>query len=733
MNASKAKRTHETGRGWLRDRFRFGGRASSLGLVAGCCWLWLWAVAGAQSLRLEKFPAGGAGAGFRELESGGYEITGPMSVLATTVGGAAPGAAAEGLVLEFEAFCIGGVPAFAVLPGPPYQAATHRRLPAIGHSEVWTPYAARLAWPEKPMPEGWKSLRLDLPLPAGRVLQMRHVRLRPERPGEFEMRAKAPTIGTEELLSYLDGAFPGRIEHVAAGAEQMLIRGRYDGAAEGLRLAEVPMEYLENQPERFESIHELRLDGEGRFVVSLPRLRDRQGRPHDRLLSRWQLVVKDADGRIRPRSHARYADQVHCQQPELPAVVPASKKGLGGWHAGRIAGELEELGIAAVTVNVMIHSLVALQPGPGTQPFEWQGRTWHARQDALERLDRTFREAAGLGAQVSAILLVANPARSNEPVVRKLGHPDAEREGTFAMPNVTDPEGIALYGAILRCMAERWSRADGKYGRVHHWIMHNEVDAARVWTNAGNDKSAETYVDLLQRSMRLMHLIAAQYDPHARPFLSLTHHWAHPGPAGWYGSKRMIDLLARFGAVEGDFPWAVAHHPYPQDLRNPRTWEDHQATFDFETAKITPRNLEVLDAYMRREALRYRGQVRPVHLTENGFNSPDYSEASLADQAAGMAYAWKKIQRLDSIEVWHYHNWVDHRGEGSLRIGLRKFPDEPGDPLGKKPIWYLYRALGTPEEEEACRPWLARMGMRSWEEIHHPGPIPEAARAPAGR
>ena len=86
-------------------------------------------------------------------------------------------------------------------------------------------------------------------------------------------------------------------------------------------------------------------------------------------------------------------------------------------------------------------------------------------------------------------------------------------------------------------------------------------------------------------------------------------------------------------------PSEVSHHPYPQSLFNPRTWEDTQATFDFNTKKITPQNLEVLDAYMKLPSLRFQGQVRSVHLSENGFNSKDYSAEKLEDQAAGMALA----------------------------------------------------------------------------------------------
>jgi hypothetical protein len=92
----------------------------------------------------------------------------------------------------------------------------------------------------------------------------------------------------------------------------------------------------------------------------------------------------------------------------------------------------------------------------------------------------------------------------------------------------------------------------------------------------------------------------------------------------------------------------------------------------------------------------------------------------LRDQAAGMAYAWKKIQNLSSITAWQYHNWIDNRHEGGLRIGLRKFPDEPGDPYGKKPIYHLYQALGTAREDELCAPYLPHIGKKGWQEIMQP-------------
>ena len=668
-------------------------------------------------LRLERFD--GPNPSFIQTPAGVTEIHGPMSVRAIPATPVPDG----NLVLELEYFCAGGLPTFAVLPGPPFESKTARYLPALGNRETWSPYAAALSQPGKPMPPGWSQLRLDLPLKADRVLQVRNVHLRPERPGEFEAKTTPSTSVAEAavLEAYLKRATPSGIERVEVGAQTIRISGKAVGFTDDLVLADVPMEFLVGSGKRYESLIPVTAGADGNFALEVPRFCKRDGRDYDRLTSRWQLFRKKADG-YEALTHGHYADAVACRSPELPPAKPKTKKGLGGWSPNRLPDELDELGISAVTVNLMIHSLVSLDPAPGHTPFQWQGRTYYADEKALAGYDSTFREAEKRGVMVSAILLVANPARGGDKVVRLLGHPGAAKDGTFAMPNVTSPDGLALYGAILNLITERWSKTDGVHGRVHHWIIHNEVDAGWVWTNAGELPDV-VYMDLYQRSMRLVNLIARQYDPNSRPFISLTHHWANKGEGHWYGSKRMLELLTGFCRAEGDFPWALAYHPYPQDLGNPRTWEDGQATFEFNTAKITPKNLEVLDAFMKLPALLDHGKVRPVHLSENGFNSKDYSEKSLVDQAAGMALAWKKIQSLSSIEAWQYHNWIDNPGEGGLRIGLRKFPDEPGDPLGKKPIWFLYQALGTPKEDEIAARYLPVIGVTSWDQVLHQEPI----------
>ncbi|HEX3134786.1 MAG TPA: DUF5722 domain-containing protein, partial [Planctomycetota bacterium] len=134
--------------------------------------------------------------------------------------------------------------------------------------------------------------------------------------------------------------------------------------------------------------------------------------------------------------------------------------------------------------------------------------------------------------------------------------------------------------------------------------------------------------------------------------------------------------------------------------------------------------IEVLDAWARQPESLFNGRVRAIHLSEQGPNSPDYREQSLNEQAAAMAYVWKKISRLDSILNFEYHNWVDNRGEGGLRIGLRRFPDDREKPLGTKPVWDVYKALGTSDEDRACAFVLPMIGLKAWDEAVHRGLIP---------
>ena len=211
-------------------------------------------------------------------------------------------------------------------------------------------------------------------------------------------------------------------------------------------------------------------------------------------------------------------------------------------------------------------------------------------------------------------------------------HPDAQPRGVFAMPNLTTEEAARHYRAAIHFLTSRYATPGL---RISNWVIHNEIDQAGTWTNMG-DQPLPRYLDAYTRSARLVYHTARQHDPFARVFISLTHHWAKQSSGhGTYTVRDLLDLWSEIAQAEGSFDWGVAYHPYPQDLRNPDTWDDTDVSFDFDTPYITPKNIEVLPAYL--------GPHRPILLSEQGFNTPTLSLTDQKRQAAGLIYMFREI------------------------------------------------------------------------------------------
>ncbi|MBC8136225.1 MAG: hypothetical protein H8F28_10090 [Fibrella sp.] len=636
-------------------------------------------------------------------------------------------------VLAFEYFSTTGTGTVQVFLDPPVSEARSVHGANLSRSEGWSRYAVDLNPARGDSVGKVRALRIDLGSEAGRVLQIRGLELRARTPQEERLAERLVVFREgakrkeQRLRDHLTRKYASHVSRVAVTDKNIQIAGTVRGvnAGSALFLAEIPLwaDVFEAKS-ALRSLTPIRPDTRGRFTATIARHAPGGGKSpekytRDRLLSHWAVVGKNGN-RYELLSQARYPDAIQSRSPDLPEEKPRNKKGIGGLAADRPLSDLTDLGLSAATVNIVLNGLVSTTSGAGKTPFRYAGRTWYADDGQIADLDRTMREAAKHRLIVSAIVLIGQGANApSSSFSHRIAHPDADPAGIFVMPDVISERGLTAYAAVINFLAERYSRKDGRYGRIHHWILHNEVNAGWVWTNAG-EKSALMYMDLYQRSMRTVHLIARQYDPHARVFISLEHHWNMVPQANFYRGQELLEKLSEFSRIEGDFNWGIAFHPYPQNLFEPRVWEDNEIDFTFGTRKITFRNLEVLDAWVKLPRMRYGGkQLRTVHLSEQGLNSRDYGETALRDQAAGMAYTWNKFKDLATIEVFHYHNWVDNRGEGGLRIGLRKFPDEPGDPLGRKPIWFVYQSLGTVQEAVVTAPYKSVVGVREWGEVRH--------------
>lgn len=525
----------------------------------------------------------------------------------------------------------------------------------------------------------------------------------------------------KDIPVYLYKQHACEIKRVAVGETSIQIEGNRRGLPGEIYLCEVPI-FGELTEQEFLSIR--KIDPGQDFRVTEQRYAEVEGQQYDRLYSRWVLAQKTQNGYF-ICSHARYPDQVQSAH-EGPLELPTSRKGLGGYSAYRSAPEsdLDDLGITSATVNIWVNQFLRSTPSEQHLAFEYNGKTYYADEEAVRKMDTTLISTAKRNIIVSAIILISPERKSTDKTVgRLLEHPDFDPAGIYSMPNMTQLESFNLYAAAMDFLAKRYSRPDKKFGRIHHWIAHNEVDAGWVWTNMGK-KTALLFMDTYLKSMRMLYYTARKYNPHAEVLITLTHYWQERHNQYCYPSAQLLDLLIDYTKAEGDFKWGVAHHPYPESLFEPKSWFDTKVNFTYDTPQITFKNLEVLDAWIKQERALYQGKTkRTLYLSEQGPNSKDYSTPALMEQAASMAYAWQKMKGLDGIDAFQFHNWQDNRGEGGLRIGLRRFPDDEEKPGGTKPVWDVFQALETDAEDQVCAFAKDLIGIESWDEVKYKGPI----------
>lgn len=558
-------------------------------------------------------------------------------------------------------------------------------------------------------------LRLDFGQKSGVTIQIRKMYFRAMNEAEKEEQESEENKAQYEqelstnLQKYLQASYRSEVTSVEVKPFLIDIKGNCVGDGE-FSLCEIPPYLDVTQVKEFEYKTPIT---DPSFSLSLSRTAERDGIEYDRALSKW-VIVKTEDGKETIDSHAHYADDIQASQSMSPMQL-TTKKGLGGFHLNAVESDLDDLGIGSVTVNIPFTAYMFTSDRGNCIPHTYGGKTYYFDRGGIENMDATLRATTRRNIVVSAILLIQPAASCPDPEIGKLlQHPDYTSQGIYTMPNMTNPESVNCYAAALDFLASRYCRADNQYGRINYWIMHNEVDMGLDWTNMGA-KSIWLYTDTYMKSMRMCYNIARQYDPNAEVLGSFTHHWAQSSGAN-HPSKDMLEMIVKYSKLEGDFKWGVAHHPYPDDLSEPKTWLDKNATFSMSSPKVTFKNLEVINKWILESENLYMGTTkRTLWLSENGTNSPTYSEEDLNEQAAGFAYAWKKIKALDGIDGIQWHNWIDNRSEYGLRIGLRRYPDDEEDPLGKKHVWYAYQAAGTDQEDVVFEPYLDIIGIDNWD------------------
>ena len=574
-------------------------------------------------------------------------------------------------------------------------------------------------------------LRFNVTSAVGNVIKIRNLTLRELTDEEKSAQAEAEAFAADKqafadrVTNYLDASFTSQVTQVEVTSTEVIVRGITSGS-ERFAVAEItPYENI-TEMETFPHLTAVRSSD---FAIRLPRYVDRDGYNYDRLLSKWAIVSLD-DSKQTLASHARYADKVTAKRS--PAEFkPTGKKGLLGTPTHTTSDGVRDL--TALNLNIACNGFhlqewLMLHPytnnGVAPVKYEYGGKTYYINGAKINEFDNLIKNYCAQNMQVVMYVQIWTNIITDDEMFQILVHP--ERNGGIQLfPNVTTPDAINAYAAIITFLADRYSQSSAM--RVHHWIAHNEVNAQEVWANMGNNQPEMYFTDTYLKSMRLIYNITRQYDQNAATLACFEHNWSVAGSNdAKYPAKSVLNNINKYCLAEGDFWWGLGHHPYPYNLSVGRYWDSSVAyadplyvNFTQSTPCVTFYNLEVLQDWAYLSENLYQGtKKRLIYLCEQGVNSPDYSDTSLNNQAAGVAYAWKKVENLDAIDGFLYYAWTDNTGDGSLRLGLRKFNDTTYK-QERKPSWYVWQAAGTSNEESVFAPYLSVCGLTDWNQVMH--------------
>ena len=442
-----------------------------------------------------------------------------------------------------------------------------------------------------------------------------------------------------------------------------------------------------------------------------------------RLYSRFVVALKIGDTyqAISAPIYVTNPGDVASFTEEYPEAM--SKKGL--LIELDMLGDAMELGVKHTTINIPYHHIIG-----GNLKYHYNGKDYYFNEELIASYDKMISSFSNNGIIVTAILL--NGWNDAHPELHEAGLAKSSSAFYYGF-NVSTPEGYETTRALFSFMAERYSGADYKHGRVSNWIVGNEVNNNKNWNYVGPMDLA-SYTKLYEKNFRVAYTAIKSRSKNARVFFSTDYEWKKQNTNLQYAAKDFIDLFNAGISAEGNIEWGLAYHPYPYPMTEPEFWDDDQTGMvneTFESPVINFKNLHVLTDYFQQAHMRTAGgQVRHIILSEEGFTSDSISRGKVYDiQAAAFAYAYYLVDNNPYIDAFILNRQVDAitEVETSCAFGLwtvdMSRPDKVIAVMPKN-IYQVFKHIDTRKSLRYSEFAKSIVGISDWSEVI-PGFDPE--------
>lgn len=457
---------------------------------------------------------------------------------------------------------------------------------------------------------------------------------------------------------------------------------------------------------------------------------DRYAGEIDLLLCRFEV---DVDGKM--LDGVRYVtDMTDGCSASAPAPFEVSRP-VGTWVTA-LPEDIDYLGMGCMMTEINSPWIQTVTPSEHDIAHEFCGKTYYFEKNIMDLYDRLMQPciARGIPCLIRAINRFSYRLKgSDDALTSIIGHPGYESTGfneQMSAFNLRTEEGFWMYCAFIDFMCARYMDANSPLFCSDVMDIGNEINAQDVWHNMGAISCAN-FMEEYTVSLRLAHLIARKYNANSRVNISLDHYFAtalKPGNLHYYPGRACLAYLAEYCRRDGDFDWGIAAHPYPENLTKPDFYNDTTATFDWDTPRITMKNIEMLQKLVEMPEFLYRGKVRTVVCDEQGFHT-DYNDPESENKGAyAFVLNMKKLEKCPNIEWFLINRYADMPlgDESELHLGLRYekgYADDmhllihPGD---YKKICYAMIDLGTENEQKWTKEAREYIGAELYDSLLSP-------------
>lgn len=261
--------------------------------------------------------------------------------------------------------------------------------------------------------------------------------------------------------------------------------------------------------------------------------------------------------------------------------------------------------------------------------------------------------------------------------------------------NVTDPEAYNALSAIVDYITEHFSYQDTF---VQNWWINNEVNVLNDKIYSMDQLNAELLETLAFKSYDLLEASLKKNNPHALPYLSVTHDWNNTNEGKGVST---MEFLKAFAKAEQGKDWNVDLHAYPPQMHE-QVWTKNSSAYlrhDTDTVSVCGANLEVFVNFIKENY----GTNHRIIMSEQGFDSKWGQE----EQAAMMAYTYLAAARSDMVDEVIFTTYMDTNSAGHdfYDMGI---VDISGN---KKPSYDVFRFMNTDQADAYLNPYLEKLSQ----------------------